>query len=73
LLNRLLEVLLIEALRAGGIQITPLACCGDWSTYVWLRRCGAYTKTQRAWTVANLAKEAALLRSTFFERFSRAF
>jgi AraC-like DNA-binding protein len=31
-----------------------------------------HERPTHAWTVAELAKEAALSRSTFFERFSRA-
>ena len=31
-----------------------------------------HQETARPWTVAQLAKEAALSRSAFFERFSRA-
>jgi transcriptional regulator GlxA family with amidase domain len=33
---------------------------------------GMHEHPTRAWTVAELAREAALSRSTFFERFSRA-
>src|SRR6202020_1770229 len=33
---------------------------------------GMHEDPTRTWTVAELAKEAALSRSTFFERFSRA-
>jgi transcriptional regulator GlxA family with amidase domain len=33
---------------------------------------GMHEQPTRAWTVAELAKQAALSRSTFFERFNRA-
>ena len=33
---------------------------------------GMHARPTHAWTVAELAKEAALSRSSFFERFSRA-
>ena len=43
----------------------------------WPRSCNSCERNHassgpRAWTVAELAKETALSRSTFFERFSRA-
>jgi transcriptional regulator GlxA family with amidase domain len=73
LLNRLLEVLPIEALRVGGIQNNApslLRGLTDARLAAALRR--LHEDPARAWTVADLAKEAALSRSTFFERFSRA-
>jgi transcriptional regulator GlxA family with amidase domain len=33
---------------------------------------GLHDRPEHAWTVGELAKEAALSRSTFFERFGRA-
>jgi len=73
LMAKLLEVLLIEALRAGaqGAASTGLLRgLADERLGVALRR--LHEDPARAWTVAALAKEAALSRSTFFERFSRA-
>lgn len=72
-MTRLLEVLLIEALRSTsatapspglvrGMADTRLAAA--------LRR--MHEEPARAWTMAELAQEAALSRSAFFERFSRA-
>ncbi len=73
LLARLLEVLLIEALRASaGGTASPglLRGLSDERLAPALRR--LHEDPARAWTVAALAKEAALSRSTFFERFSSA-
>lgn len=72
-LARLLEVLLIEALRStAGPAASPglLRGLGDERIAVALRR--MHESMPRPWTVAQLAKEAALSRSAFFERFSRA-
>lgn len=73
ILERLLEVLLIEALRStAGTAASPglLRGLSDERLAVAIRR--MHESPTRAWTVAQLAKEAALSRSTFFERFSRA-
>ncbi|MDR5773338.1 MULTISPECIES: AraC family transcriptional regulator [unclassified Caballeronia] len=72
-LSRLLEVLLIEALRStAGTDASPGLVRGlsDLRLAAALR--GMHERSAHAWTVAELAKEAALSRSTFFERFSRA-
>ena len=71
-LARLLEVLLIEALRStAGTLGSPSLLRGlaDERLAVAIRR--MHESPTRPWTVAQLAKEAALSRSTFFERFSR--
>jgi AraC-like DNA-binding protein len=73
ILARLLEVLLIEALRsAAGTAASPglLRGLADERLAVAIRR--MHENMTKPWTVAQLAKEAALSRSTFFERFSRA-
>ena len=73
LLARLLEVLLIEALRTrAGAASSPglLRGLADERLAPALRR--LHAEPARAWTVATLAQEAALSRSSFFERFSRA-
>lgn len=72
-LSRLLEVLLIEALRsAAGTSASPGLVRGlsDCRLAVAIR--AMHEHPTYAWTVAELAKEAALSRSTFFEHFSRA-
>ena len=69
---RLLEVLLIEALRSTlGTAASPGLVGGlaDARLALALRR--MHAAPARAWTVAALAQEAALSRSAFFERFSR--
>lgn len=73
ILARLLEVLLIEALRStAGTAVSPGLVRGlaDERLSVAIRR--MHENPTRPWTVAQLAKEAALSRSAFFERFSRA-
>ena len=73
ILARLLEVLLIEALRAtAGTAASSglLRGLADERIAVAIRR--MHENPTKAWTVAQLAKKAALSRSTFFERFSRA-
>jgi AraC-like DNA-binding protein len=73
ILARLLEVLLIEALRStAGTAASPglLRGLADERLAAAIRR--MHESPTRAWTVAQLAKEAALSRSAFFERFNRA-
>ncbi|HEY1557666.1 MAG TPA: AraC family transcriptional regulator [Kofleriaceae bacterium] len=72
ILARLLEVLLIEALRAtAGTAASSglLRGLADDRIAVAIRR--MHESPTKAWTVAQLAKAAALSRSAFFERFSR--
>jgi AraC-like DNA-binding protein len=71
-LAHLLEVLLIEALRASAITAAPglLRGLADERLALALRR--MHEDMSAPWTVAQLAREAALSRSAFFERFSRA-
>ena len=72
-LARLLEVLLIEALRStAGTTASPglLRGLADERLAAAIRR--MHENPSRPWTVAQLAKEAALSRSAFFARFSRA-
>ena len=72
-LSRLLEVLLIEALRsAAGTDASPGLVRGLSDSRLAAAIRGMHARPTHAWTVAELAKEAALSRSTFFERFSRA-
>lgn len=71
-LARLLELLLIEALRStAGPAASPglLRGLADDRLAVALRQ--MHDRPCRAWTVVELARDAALSRSTFFERFRR--
>lgn len=72
-LARLTEVLLIEALRATS---GPAASSGLLRGLADERLAEAlramHERPTRPWTVADLAREAALSRSAFFERFRRA-
>ncbi|MBI1686768.1 AraC family transcriptional regulator [Caulobacter hibisci] len=71
-LARLLEVLLIEALRSTACAVAPpglLRGLADPHLAIALRR--MHERPAHAWTVVELAREAALSRSTFFERFRR--
>lgn len=73
ILARLLEVLLIEALRsATGTAASPGLVRGlaDNRLAAAIRR--MHENPTKPWTVVQLAKEAALSRSAFFERFNRA-
>ena len=72
ILNRLLEVLLIEALRsAASTAASPglLRALGDPRLATALRQ--MHEHPARAWTIAQLAAAAALSRSAFFERFTQ--
>jgi AraC-like DNA-binding protein len=72
-LGRLVELLLIEALRASPQEHAPpglLRGLADARVAVGLRL--MHEDPAHTWTVDALAREAALSRSTFFERFSRA-
>ncbi|WP_176072207.1 helix-turn-helix transcriptional regulator, partial [Paraburkholderia phenazinium] len=71
-LERLLEVLLIEALRStSGTAASPglVRGLGDPKLAAALRR--LHERPASRWSVAELAREAAMSRSAFFERFSR--
>ena len=71
-LSRLMEVLLIEALRStAGTNAPPGLVRGLADARLAAAIRGMHERPTRAWTVAELAKEAALSRSTFFERFNR--
>jgi AraC-like DNA-binding protein len=72
-LGRLIEVLLIEALRSAPGEGAPpglLRALADTRLAAAMRH--MHGDPARAWTVPELAKAAALSRSAFFERFSRA-
>lgn len=71
-LSRLLEVLFIEALRSTAETATSRGLAQGLAD---LRIAPAiramHERPSHAWTMADLAKEAALSRSAFFERFKR--
>jgi AraC-like DNA-binding protein len=73
ILSRLIEVLLVEALRASSNDDDAppglLRGLADPRLAPALRQ--MHGKVARSWTVPELAKAAALSRSTFFERFTR--
>lgn len=72
-LARLVEVLLIEALRAApGDGAPPGLLRGLSDTRVAGAMRQMHGDIARPWTVAQLAKKAALSRSAFFDRFMRA-
>jgi AraC-like DNA-binding protein len=71
-LARLQEVLLIEALRhATDSGASPGLVRGLADARLAHALRALHEAPARAWTVADLAREAALSRSAFFERFSR--
>jgi AraC-like DNA-binding protein len=72
-LTRLVELLLIEALRSKPGEDTPpglLRGLADARLAAAMRH--MHGDPARSWTVAQLAKKVALSRSAFFERFTRA-
>mgnify|MGYP003575266761 CR=1 FL=1 len=72
-LERLVELLLIEALRSTPGERAPpglLRGLADPRLSTALRH--LHGDPAQSWTVADLARKAALSRSAFFERFSRA-
>jgi transcriptional regulator GlxA family with amidase domain len=73
ILSRLVEVLLIEALRstqADEARPGLLRGLSDARLAAAIRQ--MHRNPARSWTVAQLAKESALSRSAFFDRFTRA-
>ncbi|MBX9825571.1 MAG: AraC family transcriptional regulator [Xanthobacteraceae bacterium] len=73
ILARLVEVMLIEALRSAQGEAAPpglLRGLSDARLAAAIRQ--MHDKPARSWTVAKLAKEAAMSRSVFFDRFTRA-
>ena len=72
ILARLVEVLLIEALRTGQNEDAApgmLRGLAEPRVAVALRR--IHSDPARSWTMSELASEAALSRSAFFDRFTR--
>jgi len=72
-LSRLVEILLVEALRLTQTVDAPaglLRGLGDARLAEAIRQ--MHADPARSWTMAELAKEAALSRSAFFDRFTRS-
>jgi len=72
-LTRLVEVMLIEALRSTSNDDAPpglLRGLADARLAVAMRQ--MHSDPSRSWTVEQLAKKAALSRSAFFDRFTRS-
>lgn len=72
-LSRLIEVMLIEALRTMQERAAPaglLRGLGDARLAAAMRE--MHADPARAWTTEKLAKKASLSRSAFFDRFTRA-
>ncbi|RYD45085.1 MAG: AraC family transcriptional regulator [Sphingomonadales bacterium] len=72
ILSRLVEVLIVEALRSIEGEDAPpglLRGLGDPRLAAAIRQ--IHRHPAHPWTVADLAKEAALSRSAFFDRFAR--
>jgi AraC-like DNA-binding protein len=71
-LTRLVDVLLVEALRAApGDDAPPGLLRGLADAQLALAMRQMHGQLARSWTVAQFAKTAALSRSAFFERFTR--
>jgi len=71
-LERLLEILLIEALRCGdGTVTTPGLARGLADERLACALRAFHAQPGHAWTMVELAREASLSRSAFFARFSR--
>lgn len=72
ILSRLVEVLLIEALRATpGDNAPPGLLRGLADARLAPAMQQMHKQISRSWTMEQLAKKAALSRSAFFERFTR--
>lgn len=72
-LSRLLEVLLIEALRSSDSTAASPGLVRGLSDVKLARALRSmHEQPAKPWTVADLAQEAAMSRSAFFERFSSA-
>lgn len=72
ILERLLEVLLIEALRCGtDTAAVPSVARGLSDDRLVAALRAIHAKPAQSWTVAGLAAEAAMSRSAFFARFHR--
>jgi AraC-like DNA-binding protein len=72
ILERLVEILLIEALRtAPGRQSAPGLLRGLADPRIAAALRGMHGDLERCWTLPDLAREAGMSRSAFFDRFVR--
>ena len=71
MLTRLVEVLLVEALRSASANMPPGLLRGLADEHLAPAMRKMHAELSRAWTVPELAKAAALSRSAFFDRFTR--
>ena len=72
MLERLLEVLLIEALRcSAGMSTAPGLARGLADERLAYALRAFHSRPNHPWTITELAGEAALSRSAFFSRFRR--
>lgn len=71
-LTRLVELLLIESLRSSGDDAPPGLVRGLADARIARAMRQMHGDPARSWTVEQLAKKAALSRSAFYERFTRA-
>lgn len=72
ILERLVEILLIEALRAAPAQdMQPGLLRGLTDPRIAMALRGMHGDIERPWTVLDLAREAGMSRSAFFDRFVR--
>ena len=71
ILARLVEVLLIEALRSAQSEAPPGMLRGLAEPRVAIALRQIHSDPARSWTMSDLASEAALSRSAFFDRFTR--
>jgi AraC-like DNA-binding protein len=72
ILERLVEILLIEALRAvPSEQAQPGLLRGLADPRIAIALRSMHGQVERAWTIPQLAREAGMSRSAFFDRFVR--
>lgn len=72
IMQRLLEVLLIETLRStAGTEVSPGLLRGLADERLTLAIRAMHESPTNRWTVADLARQAGLSRSAFFDRFQR--
>lgn len=70
-LARLVELLLVESLRVSPAQTSPGLLRGLADARVSAALLELHAQPAKPWTITQLAEQAALSRSAFFERFSR--